>query len=90
MVYPAVKSVTINNAPESLFVGDSGRLTATALLDNAKQSSAVTWSSSNTNVLTINSTTGSYKVVGEGSVRIAATAGGKTATCVISVERLNN
>lgn len=82
-----VSSVTINNAPtEALFVNSKGTLTATVLPDNATDKT-VTWSSSDPDYVSINATTGEYVVMGKkgyGSATITATAGGKTATCIIT------
>jgi len=82
-----VSSVAINNAPtEALFVNSKGTLTATVLPDNATDKT-VTWSSSDPDYVSINATTGEYVVMGKkgyGSATITATAGGKTATCIIT------
>ena len=82
-----VSSITINNAPtEALFVNSKGTLTATVLPDNATDKT-VTWSSSAPDYVSINATTGEYEVkgtTGYGSATITASAGGKTATCIIT------
>ena len=83
----AVTGITIDNAPtEALFVNTKGTLTATVSPDNATDKT-VTWSSSDPDYVSINATTGEYEVKGTkgyGSATITATAGDKTATCVIT------
>lgn len=45
----------------------------------------ITWESSNTNVVTVDSSTGELKAVGVGEATITATGGGKTDTCSVNV-----
>ena len=87
-IYVPVTGVTITNAPSSdLFVNTKGTLTATVSPDYATNKT-VTWSSSDSDYVSINSTTGEYEVKGTkgyGSATITATAAdGKTATCTIT------
>ena len=85
-----VTSVTINNAPaEALFVNSTGTLTATVSPNDATNKT-VTWSSSDTDYVSINAETGEYTIMGKkgyGSATITATANdgsGVTATCTIT------
>ena len=90
-----VTSVTINNAPtEALFVNSTGTLTATVLPNDATDKT-VTWSSSDSDYVSINAETGEYEVKGTkgyGSATITATATNGTedtsddvtATCTIT------
>uniref|UniRef100_I5AQ26 Ig-like domain-containing surface protein n=1 Tax=Eubacterium cellulosolvens (strain ATCC 43171 / JCM 9499 / 6) TaxID=633697 RepID=I5AQ26_EUBC6 len=90
-----VTSVTINNAPtEALFVNSTGTLTASVLPNNATDKT-VTWSSSDSDYVSINAETGEYEVKGTkgyGSATITATATNGTedtsddvsATCTIT------
>ena len=90
-----VSSVAINNAPtEALFVNSTGTLTATVLPDDATDKN-VTWSSSDSDYVSINAETGEYEVKGTkgyGSATITATATNGTedtsddvtATCTIT------
>ena len=80
----SVSSVTINNAPTAaILFGGTGTLTATVSPDEATDKT-VTWSSSNSNIVSINETTGAYEIKGIGSATITASAGNKTATCTIT------
>ena len=90
-----VESVAINNAPtEALFVNSTGTLTATVLPNDATDKT-VTWSSSDSDYVSINAETGEYEVKGTkgyGSATITATATNGTedtsddvtATCTIT------
>lgn len=94
----AICTVTVTNAPvpvESIaldqgtlslcwdWTNRTAQLTATVLPANATDK-AVTWQSSNTAVATVDQN-GLVKAVGPGTAIITATAGGKTATCVVTV-----
>ena len=90
-----VESVAINNAPtEALFVNSTGTLTAT-VLPNDSTDKTVTWSSSDSDYVSIDAETGEYEVKGTkgyGSATITATATNGTedtsddvtATCTIT------
>ena len=87
VAYP-VSGISINSAPTELTEGDAGTLTAIVSPDTATNK-AVTWSSSNTNVLTINESTGEYSAVGVGSATITVMSDAdntKTATCTFEVK----
>ena len=69
-----------------LFVGDSGKLTATVQPDNASNK-AVNWSTSDSTVATVD-TTGKVIAVKAGTATITATAAdgsGQTASCEVTV-----
>ena len=79
----AVTGVSLNKSSITIAPGKTGTITATVKPDNATNKS-VTWSSSNTSIATVN---GSGVVTGvkEGEVTITAKAGGKTATCKVTI-----
>ena len=90
-VYISVKSKTIpvsgiylNKSSLSMYVGGSGTLTATVLPENATDKT-VTWTSSNTSIVTVND--GVVSAVSEGEATITASAGDKTATCKVTVSQ---
>ena len=76
-----VIDVTLNTDLIRLRVGETAQLTASINPTNATNQS-VTWSSSNTSVLTV-SATGlvTAKAVGTATVTVSSVDGGKTATC---------
>ena len=80
-----VESVELNKTSLTLEVGGSEQLTATVLPDNATDSS-VTWSSSNSEYVTV-SQTGLVSAVKEGSATVTVTTvdGGFTANCSVTV-----
>lgn len=77
-----VESVTLDNSTLSLTEGETQTLTATVSPVNASDKT-VTWSSSNTSVATVSN--GIVTAVSEGSATITASAGGKSATCTVTV-----
>lgn len=80
--YIEVTSVTLNKYSLDFIEGESETLTATVMPVNATDKSIV-WSSSNTLVATVDN--GLVTAVKEGSATITAAAGGKTATCTVTV-----
>ncbi len=78
----AVESVTLDAATLSLKVGESHTLHATVAPANAG-SKSVTWTSSKTSVATV--AAGAVVARGVGTATITATAGGKRATCTVTV-----
>lgn len=79
-----VESVTLNKTTLLLVEGKSETLTATVKPDNVLDKT-VTWKSSNESVATV-TTAGKITAVKEGTANITATCGGKTATCVVTVD----
>ena len=79
----AVSSITLNKNTLALTVGGSETLTATVKPDDATNKN-VTWESSDPKVATVDEN-GKVTAVGVGSTTITATAGGKSATCKITV-----
>lgn len=82
----SVTSVTLDKTSLALDVGGSDTLTATVEPDDATNK-AVTWSSSNEKVATVDQN-GNVKAVGAGKATITAAASdgsGKTATCEVTV-----
>ena len=82
-----VTGVTLDKTSATLYInGESGTntvtLTATVTPDNATDKT-VTWTSNKTDVATVEN--GVVTAVGEGTATITATAGGKSATCTVTV-----
>ena len=81
---PAVESVSLNESALSVKAGDTANLTATVLPESANQN--VVWSSSNTDVATVEN--GVVTAVGAGSATIKATSASdetKFAECEVTV-----
>jgi uncharacterized protein YjdB len=87
--YVAVTSVSLNPTSATLAVGGTQQLTPTILPSNATNK-AVTYSSNNTGVATVNAA-GLVTAVGSGSATITVTTqdGAKTATAAITVNGSN-
>jgi uncharacterized repeat protein (TIGR01451 family) len=82
---PYGESVSLDKSLMNLNVGDFGQLTATTTPAGAQ----VTWKSSDTSIVTVDST-GKVTGVKEGQATITATtADGLTATCVVTVTKEN-
>lgn len=81
----AVSSVSVSPTSTSLNIGNTASLTATVLPANATNK-AVTWSSSNSSIATVNAS-GVVTAVASGSATITVTTqdGSKTATCAVIV-----
>lgn len=77
-----VTSVSLNHPTASLLVGETAQLTATVLPDNATDK-AVTWTSSNTEIATVEN--GLVTAISAGEATITATAGECSATCTVTV-----
>ena len=77
-----VEGITLDRTEASAYVGDSFKLTATVTPANADDTT-VTWTSSNPAVASVEG--GLVKALAEGSAKITAKAGGKTATCDVVV-----
>ena len=82
----AVKSVKLNKTKANLTAGKTLKLTATVSPSNATNK-AVTWSSSNTKVATVDKN-GNVKGIKAGKAKITVKTkdGGKTAACTITVK----
>lgn len=78
-----VANVTLDHTVLALFPGDTTALTAKVEPDTATDKT-VTWESSDPNVATVDQS-GKVTAVAPGTATIAATAGGKTATCTVTV-----
>jgi len=76
--------ITLNSSTLALKKGNTGQLAATVTPNDADNKS-VTWTSSNTNVATVDSS-GKVTAVASGSATITATnASGQNATCAVTV-----
>ena len=87
---PTIDSVTITGM-DTVLKGDTISLTATVFGTNVAQ--AVTWSSSNEGVATVNPSTGEVTAIDTGMVNIIATStvdGTQTATVTITVMSVNS
>ena len=80
-----VESVSLDRTNANLEVGQTLTLTATVLPENADDKS-VEWKSANPTVAEVDQN-GNVTAVGEGSAEITATAGGKSATCSVTVTK---
>ena len=78
-----VSSISVNPTSLTLEEGETSNITATVNPSNATDKT-VTWSSSSTAVATVKD--GVVTAVKEGSATITAKAGGKTATCAVTVK----
>ncbi len=79
----AVESVALDQTTAELKVGDTVALKATVKPDNATNKT-VAWTSDTTDVATVDAN-GKVTAVKAGTATITATAGGKTATCKVTV-----
>ena len=79
-----VSSVILNKSELILTVGESEVLNATVTPDNATDKT-VTWKSSNTAIAVVDAN-GKVSAISSGSATIAAMAGEKSATCVVTVQ----
>ena len=79
-----VSGVALDKTSAELQVGKTLTLTATVTPDNATDK-AVAWTSSNDAVATVDAN-GVVTAKAEGTATIIATAGGKTATCTVTVK----
>ena len=75
--------ITLNKSELTLTAGDSDTLTATVTPEGSTDT--VVWSSSRTDVATVDAT-GKVTAVAPGEATITATAGTKTATCTVKVQ----
>ena len=82
-----VATVTVSPSPASLAVGQTLQLSATPRdgSGNPLSGRVVTWSSDNTTVATVNSSTGLVTAGALGSATITATSEGKSGTSVVTV-----
>ena len=84
-VKPRVTGVSLDNSSITLTVGSTQTLTATVTPADALNKS-VTWSSSNTSVATVSSYgVVTAKAVGNATITVTTSDGGKTATCAVTV-----
>ena len=82
----SVTAVTLDKTSMTLTIGGTERLTATVLPSNATNKN-VTWSSTDTSVAVVDSN-GNVSAIKVGNAVITATTedGGKTATCILTVD----
>ncbi len=80
----AVTGVSLDQSSLTLDIGGTANLTATVSPSNATNK-AVSWSTSNQSVATVNN--GTVTAVAAGTVTITATAGGKSAICSVTVNK---
>lgn len=87
--FVSAKGVKLNKTSKTLYVTDNYTLKATVSPSNASNK-GVKWKSSNKNVATVNSS-GKVTAVGKGTATITCTTkdGGYTATCKITVKKIN-
>ena len=78
-----VQSISLNKTETVIEQGETETLIATVTPDNADDASSVVWSSSNESVAVVEG--GVVTAVFEGTATITASAGGKSATCQVTV-----
>ena len=86
-----VESVTLNKAATTILAGSTETLSVSSVTPDDATDQSVTWSSDNTDVATVNATTGEVTAVAVGTANITATANdgsGVTATCVVTVNKV--
>lgn len=81
----AVTSVSIGQATAEMLIGETVQLSATVLPSNATDKT-VSWASSKQSVATVSST-GLVTALAEGTTTITASAGGKSGTCTVTVNK---
>ena len=81
-----VSSLTLSRTELTMMEGDSETLIAAVGPDNATDKT-VTWSTSDANIATVDGN-GKVNAVKAGTSTITAKAGDKTATCLVTVEKL--
>ena len=82
-----ITEVRLNKSTETLTEGDKTTLTATVLPENTTDSKNVSWSSSNSEVATVDAN-GTVTAKRAGTAIITATSeNGKTASCTVTVSR---
>ena len=82
-----ITEVLIDKSSATLTEGDSTTLTATVLPENTTDRKDISWSSSNNDIATVD-TTGHVEAKQAGTVIITATSSnGKTAECTVTVEK---
>ena len=77
-----VSTVSLNTSTVEMVEGDTYSLVATVLPNNAEYD-GISWASSNTSVASVNQ--GTVTALKEGKTTITANAGGKSATCSVTV-----
>lgn len=80
-----VTSVTLDKSAITLDVGETETITATVLPNNATDKT-VTWSVSPVGIVTVDG--GKVTAVSDGAATVTATADGKSATCAVTVNKL--
>lgn len=81
----AVESVALDQTTVTLIEGETLQLKATVSPDDAEYD-GISWSTSDATIATV-SNTGLVTAVTEGTVTITAEAGGKTASCALTIEK---
>lgn len=84
-----VSSVSLNKTTLSLVEGDTSKLTATINPSTAKDKT-VTWSSDNTDFVTVSNGTVTALRAGNATVTVTTRDGNKTASCEVAVSQLTD
>lgn len=82
IIAPMADKITLSSTQENIHVGDS--LTLKATVEPSDSLDAVTWSSSNKTVATVDAN-GKVTAIGAGKATITAKAGNQTARCEVTV-----
>lgn len=83
-----VTAITLNKTATTIEVSNNETLSVSSITPDDATDQTVTWSSDNTDVATVNATTGEVTAVAVGTANITATANdgsGVTATCAVTV-----
>ena len=81
---PSITGITLDKTNATMYINDTLKLNATVTKIGTIDTT-VTWSSSDTDIVTVDAS-GLVTAVGKGTAKIIATAGNKTATCTIEVK----
>ena len=85
----SVTGITLNKTEMNIIASQTEKLSVSSIAPSNENYLTVTWSSSNTNVATVDAVTGVVTGVAEGTATITATANdasGVTATCTVNVK----
>ena len=80
----SVASVSLNKSTTTIVIGDSETLTAT-VYPSTSTDTDVTWSSSDSNIVTVDSGVITAIALGEATITVTTVDGAKTATCEVVV-----
>ena len=83
VVLAPISGISLNKDNIELYIGETETLTATISPTDASLKEPIEWSSSNESIATVDG--GKITAVGKGTAKITAKAGGKSASCSVTV-----